>query len=94
MNSFEEDSQEILSEFDKKHLEAIWGEIDWEYMQEMNDTGEVVEEIDISDKELALITTRCTLENIYQEAAEDKQAFEDKLDIVIAKLEKAQKKKY
>lgn len=93
MNSFD-NSQEILSEFDKKHLEVIWGEIDWEYMQEMNDTGEVVEEIAISDKELALITTRCTLEKIYQEAADEKQAFEDKLDIVIAKLEKARKKKY
>ncbi len=56
----------ILSEFDKKHLEAIWEDIDWEYMQEMNDTGEILEEIAISDEELSKITTQCVLGKLYE----------------------------
>ncbi len=66
MNSFEEGSPDILSEFDKKHLEAIWEDIDWEYMQEMNDTGEILEEITISDEELSKITTQCVLGKLYK----------------------------
>lgn len=54
-------SDDFLSNFDKTHLEEVWDKIEL-----VNDTGEVVAEIEITDEELARIASKCVLDRLYE----------------------------
>lgn len=51
----------MLSEFDKTHLERVWDDIDTIIAE-----GEVVEEIEITDEELARTSSQCVLDKLYE----------------------------